>query len=259
MTSTVTYSADDGIGTITLDRPERRNAINLDLVREMSALLVDLEESDDLAALIVTGGSDVFSAGADLKALQEKPEPTFLDEIRALLRRIEDFPWPVIAAINGPCLAGGFEMAISCDLRVAGEDAVFGLPEIKFGALAIAGATQRLPRLIGPGLAKELHFLGESISAREAYRMGILNRLTAPDDVMPEARRIGRSLRTVSSRGLRMAKHLINRGLHMDPAAALEFEAEVSTGLFADLRALHEDMSAAADRDPVYKKIFVDE
>lgn len=256
MTTTILSAVADGVGTLTLNRPDRRNALDLELIREMSVLLDELGNDPDLAALIVTGGTAVFSAGADLKALQESPAPTFLDEIRALFRRVEDFPVPVIAAIDGPCLAGGFELAICCDLRVAGEDAVFGLPEIRFGALAIAGATQRLPRLIGPAFAKELHFLGGRISAREAHRMGVVNRVAPAGEAMAEAQRMAGSLHDVSGRALRMAKVLINRGLHLDSAAALEFEAELSRALFDDSRAFREDIAAAADKDPVYRRIF---
>ncbi|MBL7119077.1 MAG: enoyl-CoA hydratase/isomerase family protein, partial [Dehalococcoidia bacterium] len=136
------YEQEDGIGIITLNRPERRNALNTVLVGELSRLFDEMAKDEGLRVVIITGGDKFFCAGFDLK----EQSPTLLDEIRELYRKLESFDRPVIAAINGSCLAGGCEMAISCDLRIAAEDSTFGFHEIRFGALAFAGATQRLPR-----------------------------------------------------------------------------------------------------------------
>lgn len=253
---TIMYEKEDGIGIVTLNRPDRRNALNIVLVREMTRLIDEIAADEELRVVIITGGEKWFSAGADLRDLQETPAATFLDEIRALFRKIENFDRPVIAAINGYCLAGGCEMAISCDLRVAAENATFGLPEIRFGALAIGGATQRLPRIIGVGKAKEMHYTGDPIDAQEAYRIGLVNRIVAPGSVMDEARKLANTLAQRSPAALKMVKFLINAGMRTDLNTAMEFEAELSKNLFASPEAFREETRKAAEREDVYKRIF---
>jgi len=253
---TIIYRKEESIGIITLNRPERRNALNVPLIREMTKLLGEIAADDEVRALIITGGEKWFSSGADLRDLQETANVTFLDEIRALFKKIENFDRPVIAAINGFCLAGGCEMAISCDLRIAADNATFGFPEIRFGALAIAGATQRLPRLIGVGKAKEMHYTGDPINAQEAYRIGLVNKVVPPASVMDEAKRMAGTLVYRSRVALSMAKFLINAGMRTDLNTAMEFEAEVSKNLFASRETFDEERKKAAEREDVYKRIF---
>lgn len=246
------YEQQDGIGVITLNRPERRNALNTVLVSEISRLLDDMAKDKELRVVIITGGSRFFCAGNDLK----EPSQTVLNDIRSLFRKLDSFDKPVIAAINGPCLAGGCELAMSCDLRVAADDSTFGLPEIRFGAIAFAGGTQKLPRLIGMGKAKEMHFTGDAIDAQEAYRVGLLNRVVPAASVMQEARKLAGTLAQRSPTALRLAKFLINTGARMDLNTALEFEAEVGKNLYANPEALLAEMGKAAQKEDVYKKIF---
>ena len=246
---TILYEKTEGIAVITMNRPDRRNALNPTLVREMTKVLEENGEDENIKAAIISGGEKFFCAGMDLK----EPSENLLDEIRKLYRLIENFDTPVIAAINGHCLAGGLEMAISCDLRIAAEDATLGLPEIRFGALAIGGATQRLPRLIGMGKAKELHFTGDPIDAQEAYRIGLVNKIVPAQLVMDEAKKMAGTLALRSRSALKMAKFLINTGMRTDLNTGMEIETEVSKGLF---HSVAEEMKKAAEREAVYKKIF---
>ena len=246
---TILYEKADGIAIITMNRPDRRNALNPTLVSEMKRALEEVRNDEEIKTVIISGGEKSFCSGMDLK----EPSENLLDEIRKLYRLIENFDMPVIAAINGPCLAGGLEMAISCDLRIAAEDATLGLPEIRFGALAIGGATQRLPRLIGMGKAKELHFTGDPIEAQEAYRIGLINKIVPAPSVMDEARKMAGTLAMRSRSALKMAKFLINTGMRTDLNTGMELETEVSKGLF---HSVTEEMKKAAEREAVYKKIF---
>jgi len=252
---TIGYERENGVGIITLNRPERRNALNLVLFREMTRLLDEIAADEEVRVVIITGGEKCFSAGGDLKEIKGggTSDPDFLPAARATFKKIENFDKPVIAAINGYCVAGGCEMAISCDLRVAGEDASFGVSEIRFGALAFGGATQRLPRLIGIGKAKEMHYTGDPIDAQEAYRIGLINRLVPPESVMDEARKLANTLVQRSPVALKMAKFLINAGMRVDLNTAMEYETEVSKNLFGSFQ---QEAQKAAEREGVYKKIF---
>jgi len=252
---TILYEKEDGIGIIRLNRPEQRNALNLTLVKEMTKLIDQIAGDEKTRVIIITGGQKTFSAGADLKELYTTPLPMFLDKIRILFKKLENLDRPVVAAINGHCLAGGCEMALACDLRIAAEDAIFGLPEIRFGALAIAGATQRLPRIVGMGKAKEMHYTGNPINAQEAYRIGLVNRIVPPTSVMDETKQLANTLVQRSRRALKIAKFLINTGSRIDLNAALEFEAEVSQNLFVPEEMI-EEKTKAAEREDVYRKIF---
>ena len=249
---TIKYDKESGVGVITLNRPERRNALNLVLFREMTSLLDEIAADGEVRVVIITGGDKCFSAGGDLKEIKGggKLDPDFLPTARATFKKIENFDKPVIASINGYCVAGGCEMAISCDLRVAGEDATFGIPDIRFGALA---ATQRLPRLIGIGKAKEMYYTGDPIDAQEAYRIGLINRLVPPESVMDEARKLANTLVQRSPIALKMAKFLINAGMRVDLNTAMEYETEVSKNLFGSFQ---QEAQKAAEREGVYKKIF---
>jgi enoyl-CoA hydratase/carnithine racemase len=249
---TILYEKEDGAGIITMNRLKRRNAFSPALVREMTDALEKIRADEEIKAVIITGGREFFCSGMDLK----EPSENLLDEIRDLNKMIENFQMPVIAAINGHCVAGGLEMAISCDLRIAAEDATLGLPEIQFGALAIGGATQRLPRLIGMGKAKELHFMGEPIDAQEAYRIGLANKIVPAASVMDEAKKMAGTLALRSRSALKMAKFLINTGMRTDLNTGMEIETEVSKGLF---HTVPEEMKKAAERQGVYKKIFEQE
>ena len=171
---------EENIATITLNRQEKRNAINGEMRDEIIHLLEDVGGDHEIRVVIITGGKEVFCAGADIKS---PPTPSlFWDKISpkrtySYYHLIEDMGKPVIAAIAGYCLGGGLELACTCDIRIAGENALFGDAHAKIGVIGGGGSTQRLPRIIGPAKAKELIFSGENIGAQEAERIGLVNKV----------------------------------------------------------------------------------
>ncbi|MFV1957846.1 MAG: enoyl-CoA hydratase/isomerase family protein [Planctomycetota bacterium] len=177
-----------GVAVLTLDRPEVRNALDQTMVDEFHAVLGTLEGRDDLRALVVTGaGGKAFVSGADIAELRNRRREDALRGINAaLFARVEAFPRPTVASVVGPCLGGGLELALACDFRVAGASARFGQPEVGLGIMAAAGATRRLPALVGLAAARRLLFSGEIVDAVEALRLGLVDRLV-DDAAVPEA------------------------------------------------------------------------
>lgn len=257
----IVYKKEQAVCIITMNRPEAVNALSLEHVDELNHAMEMAEKDDEIKAIIITGGNSCFSAGFDLKYFakgrrkENKAILDVIDKIRDVEKKIESLRQPVIAAISGPCLAGGLEIAISCDLRIASENAVFGFPEIKFGALAIAGATQRLPRMIPVGLAKELHFLGESIDANEAYRIGLVNKVVPNGAVLVEAMKLASRLAERSPVAVKLCKFLINTGLKADLNTAMEFERKMSLEII-NAPEFEEARSKAGEKEAVYRHIF---
>lgn len=202
----------DRIATVTIDRPEARNAIDKQTTRELRAALDELVERDDVGVLILTGGGDkAFVSGADIAELKARRKKDALRGINSsLFRQLEDFPWPTIAAIRGFALGGGCEIAMACDLRVCGESAKLGQPEAGLGILAAAGGTYRLPRLVGVARAKELLFTGAVIEAKEALAIGLVNRVVADADVLAESKKLAAKILEQSPLAVRMAKLAVN-------------------------------------------------
>jgi enoyl-CoA hydratase len=178
----------DRVATITLNRPEVRNAINLRMVDEMHAALDALEPRADVAALVVCGaGGKAFASGADIAELRDRRREDALRGINgALFQHVERFPRPTVAAVTGYALGGGCELALACDFRVAGASSRFGQPEVTLGILAAAGGTRRLPALVGLSHARRLLFTGAVIDAEEALRIGLVDRVV-PDAEVPAA------------------------------------------------------------------------
>ena len=181
---------DDGIATLTIDRPEVRNAINHQMVDEMHAALEQLENDENVKALILTSsGGKAFMSGADIAELRDRRKDDALKGINAnLFARLERFPRPSLAAIVGWCLGGGCELSLCCDFRIAGGSARFGQPEVGLGIMAAAGATRRLPALIGLGPARKLLFSGAIIDAEEASDLGLVDQVVPDEMVMGAAR-----------------------------------------------------------------------
>lgn len=257
----VIFKKEDEIGIITFHRPEARNALSKELLTELICIMDEIDDDERIKAVIVTGGKKYFSAGFDLKQLAQyegkskAPIMKIVDQIRVFQKRLESCTRPVIAAVCGPCLAGGFEIAISSDLRVVSEKSIFGLPEIRFGGLGFAGATQRLPRMIPIGLAKEMHLLGEPISAQEAHRIGLVNRVVPNDKVLDEAITIARKLASYSPSAVKMCKFLINTGTKLDVTTAMDYETELSRYL-TEAPEFEESKKKAAEREGIYEHIF---
>lgn len=210
--SRVLISREGRTATLTLNRPEARNALDLAMVESLHAALDEVGSDEELSALIVTGaGERAFVAGADIGQLRERGAAEAFRRInQGVFRRIEEFPAPTIAAIRGWALGGGCELALSCDLRVAGESSRFGQPEVGLGIIPGAGATHRLQRLVGVGKARELIFTGDIIDATEADRIGLINRLVPDDQVAATAQELAEKIARNSAGAVRLAKLAIN-------------------------------------------------
>jgi len=216
--------------TVTLNRPKQLNAINRVMAQELDDLARSLEADRAVHVVIITGAGDrAFLAGADITEFQE-PTPVqafeFSQRIQRLYSRIEALPQVTIAAVNGFALGGGCELTQCCDLVLASETARFGQPEINLGVIPGAGGTQRLARLVGLHRAKELNYLGEAIDAAEAHRIGLVNRVVAPDRLLPEARALAEKLAVKAPVALRMIKEAMNDGFDLDLPKGLALEAK---------------------------------
>ncbi|MGI8311750.1 enoyl-CoA hydratase/isomerase family protein [Saccharopolyspora hattusasensis] len=202
---------------LTLNRPRQANALNSELAAALERHVELLERGDDTRALVIIGsGEKAFCAGADIHELADLDEDTARTRMRRvqdLFRRLELLPVPVIAAVNGYALGGGLELAMACDLRVAGRSARFGQPEILLGNIPGWAGTQRLPRLVGLGTANELIFTGQQIGADEAHRIGLVNRVVADDQILSTAMALADQLAAKSPAALSGAKRAIHIGL----------------------------------------------
>ena len=208
----VRVEVEGGVALVVIDRAEARNAIDKQTTLELRAALEDLAGKEDVLALILTGaGGKAFVSGADIGELKARRKADALRGINSsLFRFLEDFPRPTIAAIEGYALGGGCEIAMACDLRVAGESAKLGQPEAGLGILAAAGGTYRLPRLVGIARAKELLFTGAVLTAREALAIGLLNRVVPDGDAVKESRALAAKILEQSPLAVRLAKLAVN-------------------------------------------------
>lgn len=202
-----------GIVQLTLNRPSARNALSTGLIERLLDQLSSLSEDHELRALLITGAGDLaFCSGADLherRDMTPAQKRDHTESINSLADAIALFPVPVIAAIRGYALAGGIELAVACDIRVAGTDAIFGLPEVKIGIFPGAGGLVRLPRLIGPSNARELIYTGRQVPAREAFEFGLVDHLVAPEQVLPQARKLAEEIAANAPLAIRAAKRAL--------------------------------------------------
>jgi enoyl-CoA hydratase len=182
------YTCDDGLAIVTINRPDSLNALNIQVLDELEACFTGMEADDSVKGVILTGsGSRAFVAGADISqftSLNHASGKKFAERGQSVFSRIEDFPRPVIAAVNGFALGGGCELAMACHLRIASETARFGQPEVNLGILPGYGGSQRLPRLVGKGIATEMILTGDIISAARAYEIGLVNQVVPAEDLM---------------------------------------------------------------------------
>ena len=224
----VGYDVSGGFGTATLRRPEKLNAFNDEMLRELREVLEDVARRDDVRVLILTGEGRAFCVGADLnwfdvEAVGSEPTPRFRAAAagtHGVFDQMETLEKPVIAAINGLCVGGGLEMALSCDIRLAAADARFGLPELNAGIIPGSGGCSRIVRLIGPARTKELVFTGDLIPASEAHVMGLVNRVVPAADLLAAARGLAEKFLAKAPQALGIAKLLINHAASVDDATA---------------------------------------
>lgn len=222
------FEVRDGIGYITVNRPDVMNALNIETVLELGKLVREIHRMDEVGGVIVTGaGEKAFVAGADISELNklEGIEGTgFSAHGHHTFRMIENLSKPVIAAVNGFALGGGCELAMSCHLRIASENARFGQPEVGLGLIPGFGGTQRLPRLVGTGKAMELILTGDIIDAQEAHRIGLVNRVTPRDELMPETEKLMHKILSKGPLAVRFAIEAINHGMSMTLDEACRYE-----------------------------------
>lgn len=219
----------DAVATIELYRPQKKNSLNGEMRRELEECLKELARDRNTRAAIVTGGEEIFCAGADISEIQESvsAEAAYhhAREFQLLFDQVEALPQPVVAAVSGYALGGGCELALACDFRIASQTARFGLPEIKIGAFPGGGGTQRLPRLIGASKAKEMIFTGDPIGAEEALALGLVMKVVPKEKLAEEAQAFAAKLAALPRLALQASKASINRGLEVDLASGLELEA----------------------------------
>lgn len=221
---TIIYEKTEGMGIVTLNRPRELNALSPELCAEAKALLEQAARDEEVKVVIITGGDKVFSAGADIKALQREGILRVALEEMDFINGLEGYEKPLIAAVSGYALGGGCELALVCDLRLASTTARFGLPEIKIGLFPSSGGVQRLARLIGIAKAKEMTFSGDPIDAQEAYRLNLVNKLVPVESLMTETQKIARSLMERPPLALRAIKRSIDTGMQMPLSSALEYD-----------------------------------
>lgn len=227
--------------TITINRPQALNALNPQVLQQLTTAFEQIDTGSTRAVILTGAGEKAFVAGADIKSftsLDEAGALAFARAGQALTRLIESFPCPVIAAVNGFALGGGCELALACHIRVASEQARFGQPEVSLGVTAGFGGTQRLPRLVGKGVALELLTTGRMIDAGEALRIGLVNRVAPPEQLLPVCNEIALQIAERGPLAVAATIKAVNEGLELDLTAALELEAGLFAGTFnsADMR-----------------------
>jgi enoyl-CoA hydratase/carnithine racemase len=232
----IVVAIEDHVATVTFNRPEAMNAFNQQMTREVVAACAALSDDPEVRVVIFTGaGERAFSAGLDLKeraaeqvSFIEKRASRVRPGIATTHKAIAAVDRPTIAAIRGYALGGGLEVALACDLRVAASDAKLGLTEIRRGIMPGAGGTQRLARLVGPGHALKIALTGEPIGAAEAYRIGLVNEVVEPDDLLPAARRLATTINKGAPVSARFIKEAINQGLDMTLDEGIRLEANLA-------------------------------
>jgi len=231
----VNYTLEDGIALVTIDHPPA-NSLDAQTRNELGDTFDELSgRLDEVRVVILTSaGEKIFVSGADIKMLRDRTQAESKETgkvSRAVSQKVEEFGAPVICAIKGYCLGGGMELAMCCDLRIASDNSQFGQPEVNLGIIPGAGGTQRLPRLVGAGIAKELIYTARIVDAQEAHRIGLINRVVPLEKVIDEARGMAKLIAGKGPLAVRAAKKAINQGLDVPLLRGLELEAEFFSGL----------------------------
>lgn len=252
----VNYTIEEKLAWVTIDNPPV-NALNHTLMDELSTVFKELEENEEVLIVILQGGGErAFVAGADIKqfpAMDPAVAEKFSSEGQGVFNQIEDFKGPVIAAIQGFALGGGCELAMACDIRVASEDATFGQPEVNLALIPGYGGTQRMPRLIPTGKAKELIYTGEMIDATEASRIGLVDRVVKREDLLDEAKKLATKILTKGPLAIKAAKKAINEGLTLPQREGLRLESRYFGTLFATEDQNEGALAFLEKRKPTFK------
>lgn len=247
----------DGIAILTLNRAEVMNSFNFALLQALKEQIEALKFKTNIRVVIITGsGQKAFCAGADLKertTYSELQVKTFIFTIRNLFTSIEHLNKPVIAAINGVALGGGTELVLACDIRIASMNALMGLTETRLAIIPGAGGTQRLPRLIGRGKAKELIFTGRRVDAREAFQIGLVNQICEPDSLLDECLNMAAMICEAGPIAIEQAKYAINYGLETDLHTGLGIESNAYWVTIPTEDRLEGLAAFKEKRKPVYK------
>ena len=233
----LSLTVQDGIGTITIERPKMLNALSSEVLAELSNLLREVEKEESIDILLITGsGEKAFVAGADISEMKDKNAvlgKKFSKEGNDVFSQLANLTQPTIACINGFALGGGCELALACDIRLASNNAKFGQPEVGLGIVPGFGGTQRLPRLVGAGIAKELIFTGKVIGVEEAHRIGLVNHVYALEELLEEGMKLAKTIQKNAYLAVTSSKVVIDSGLDMSLENGLKYEAEVFGALFA--------------------------
>lgn len=252
----INFKVQGGIAWVQFNRPERLNALNPDVLRDLEKIVGRCEEDDAVRVIVVTGNEKAFVAGADIEHMSKadiKAAYKLTDQTMQVQERLADLPKPTIAAISGYALGGGCEIALCCDFRIAAENAIFGLPEITLGIIPGGGGTQRLPRLVNLGIAARMIMLGEMIKSEQAYKIGLVDKVVPLNDLREETKVLASKLIERPFMALRAAKTAMRKGLSTSLKEGLQIEQDLFCMLFGtdDQK---EGMAAFLEkRKPVFK------
>ena len=260
-TDVLAVDVTDGIALVTVNRPEVRNAINATVLRAITETLAELAENDDVQVLVFTGAGDkAFVAGADINELAVRtPKDGLKATMQGVYEKVEQFPKPTIAAVNGYAFGGGHELALACDIRIAATNAQFALPETGLGIMPAAGGTQRLAKLVGLGRATEIVLTGRRVKAEDALAMGLVTQVVEQDQLLDTARETAQAIMAKGPLAIQLAKTVIRHGFDVDHQTGILLErlaqsvlyssAEKAEGTTAFLEKRTPDFRSAAQKD----------
>ncbi len=252
----IILSRDSNIGIITINRPEVLNALRMNTKDEIEDALNCLDADDEIRGIIITGTGKGFISGSDISEISVDAEGSetvaMSKQAHKLFNRFEEIGKPILAAVNGYAMGGGTELALACDLRIAGEKAIFGLPEVDLGVAPCYGGTQRLPRLVGSGAALEMLF-GTKFNAEDAYRIGLVNKVVPDDELMETAVNMMKKIASKAPIAVKYCKYMVNKGMQMNLKDGLDYEAEVA-GILVETDDAKEGVKAFFEkRKPEFK------
>lgn len=233
---TLKIAVEGSAGVITISRPQAMNALSNQTLEDLSDAIEQLRLNASVRGIVITGEGKAFVAGADIAQMQPYGAlegHAYAEKAQSVFTRIERLEKPVIAAVNGYALGGGCELALSCDIRIASEKAVFGQPEVNLGVVPCFGGTQRLPRVVGVGMAKEIMFTGRMVKAEEAAAIRLVNRVVAPDALLNEAKALIEQIGEKGPIAVAYTKAAINKSMDLDMDSGLEVERALSAITFA--------------------------